>query len=145
MSLAKTSRLMHQRMILFMYPAVEIYKQVSPWEPNSQGLDLEKYQRTFFQEDGSKETLSIFSLVKDLRLLPQPWSFQRCSLAMHLAGRGDPRHEREDNMQHTCVLEAFSLIASQMFSNVRPGKLVHFSYVFLSIDTNSNRSVTNHL
>lgn len=133
-------------MIPFLYPVVEIYEQVFPREEsNNQGLDLEKYQRTFFQEDGSKETLSIFSLVKDLRVLPEPLSFQRCSLAMYLAGRGDPQHIPQDNMRHTRILEAFSLIASQMFSNVRPGKLVHFAYVFRSIDTNSNRSVTNHI
>ncbi|KAF3397470.1 hypothetical protein DPV78_007804 [Talaromyces pinophilus] len=127
-SLAKTSRLMHQRMIPFMYPVLEIIQQV-PWVPNAPGFDLEKYQRTFFQEDGLKETLSIFSIVKDLRVLPQPWSFQRCLLAMHLARTGDPRREHEDGMQHTRILEAFSLMASQMFSNVQPGKLGHFAWM----------------
>lgn len=127
-----------------MYQVVEVFRRV-PWVPNSQGFDLEKYQRTFFQEDGSKETLSIFSIMKDLKVLPRPWSFQRCSLAMHLARTDDPHREHEDDMQHTRILEAFSLMASQMFSNVRPGKLSNFSYVFQPMDTNLNRPVTNHL
>ena len=135
---------MHQRMIPFMYPVLEIIQRV-PWVPNDPQFDLEKYQRTFFQEDGSKETLSVFSIVKDLRVLPQPRSYQRCLLAMHLARTGDPRREHEDGMQHTRILEAFSLMASQMFSNVQPGKLGHFAYVLQPIYTNLNRPVTNHL
>ena len=121
---------MHQRMIPYLYPVLEIYKQVFPWERNSQGLDLEKYERAFFQEDGSKDSLSIFDIAKDLRILPKPWMFLRCSLARQLAERGNPRNQPQDQNRHTRILEAYSLIARQAFSKVSPGRLNHFTYVF---------------
>jgi hypothetical protein len=136
-SLAKTSRLMHQRMIPFLYIMLTIYKPTWPYNDIGQLPDLGKFQRTFFQEDGSRETLSILNFVKDLRILPQPWCFLRCSLANHLANRRNASSDEPPD-RHARVLEAMSLAAREIFSNVRRGKLGHFAYVFQSIGTNVN-------
>lgn len=119
MSLAQTSKAMHQRMAPFMYQTLKIFKQLYGLVDHVRPRESEKYQKTFFQEDGSREMLSILSIVKDLRILPQPWRFL---LTDHPTAMGN---------QHTYVLlRNLSSIAVHIFRRLSPGKLGHFAYVF---------------
>lgn len=134
---------MHQRMIPFLYPVVEIYREVRPYiDTNAPDLDLAEYERSFFQEDGSKDSLSILSLMKDLRILPQPWYFQRCGIERYIAGRSNIA---DPQSQHTGILATLASIGRQIFPNIRPGQLSRFSYVLQLIDTDGNGSVADHL
>lgn len=118
---------MHQRMIPFLYPVVEIYRKVRPRiDTNAPDIDLTEYERSFYQEDGSRDSLSILSLMKDLRILPQTLYFQRCGLERHLAGRSNVT---DPQSQHTAILETLASIGRKIFPNIRPGQLNHFSYV----------------
>lgn len=130
---------MHQRMIPFLYPSLTIHKRISPLYALRHDPPLEKFQRTYFREDGTRDTVSILNFVHELRILPRPWEYLRCSIARYLA---DPESTPPPDT-HTEVLEAISSAAKEIFSNVRAGKLSHFAYVLLSFDTNVSISVTN--
>uniref|UniRef100_A0A093XVQ9 F-box domain-containing protein n=1 Tax=Talaromyces marneffei PM1 TaxID=1077442 RepID=A0A093XVQ9_TALMA len=121
-SLAKTSRLMHQRMIPFLYTQVIITKQTWPLENLRNVPPLEELERTYFQEDGSRERVSILNFAMSLTIFPKRWSFSRCSLSNISEGSPPP------SIQHATTLEAVSFAARQIFSQVQKGSLRHFGW-----------------